>query len=301
MKTDVFVKVLSDTAGAAEMEEALDEAFRMFRAFESRFSRFLPESELSRFNASEKMVVSPDFFSLLESAKRRYEETDGLFDPSILSALKAEGYDGSFLTESFGIPGDSFAEKHFFRELRIDPVSRMTRKPIGLKIDLGGIGKGYVVDRVAEFLKREYEHFFICAGGDICAGGKNMSAGYDYWAVDVEDPVSDTASIATLLLSDRAVATSGVDRRRWAVDGRERHHLIDPRTGRSAETDLVSVTVVGETVEAAEVWSKSLVILGLEEGRARAEEKHIPALFVTREGKMEYNGHIGPFLWKERV
>jgi thiamine biosynthesis lipoprotein len=298
MKTDVFVSVLSETAETARMESDIDEAFRMFRTFESRFSRFRPESELSRLNASGEMAVSSDLFSLLECAKRRHEETDGLFDPSILSALEAEGYGGSFRTESFGIPGKPVAERHFFREIRLDPMSRTVRKPIGLRIDLGGIGKGYIVDRVAEFLKREYRHFFVCAGGDICAGGKNMVAGYDYWAVDAENPVSDAASIATLLLSDKAVATSGIDRRRWMVDGNERHHLVDPRTGRSAETDLVSVTVVGETVEEAEVWSKSLVILGLEEGRKRAEEKNIPTLFVTRSRGMEYNSFMEPYVWK---
>lgn len=299
MKTDVFVKVLSEEMSEARMRADIDEAFRMFREFEARFSRFLPESELSRFNDSEEMVVSPELFSLLETAIRYHRETDGIFDPSILPMLVAEGYGSGFRTDEFGRPGAIPAVTRAFGELSLDPATRTARKPIGLKIDLGGIGKGYIVDRAAEFLRRKYPDCFVCAGGDIFAAGKNREAGYAYWAVDADNPLGQGEPVATLLLSDQAVATSGTDRRRWSVSGGERHHLIDPRTGRSAETDLLSATVVGETVERAEVFSKTLVILGREEAEKFAASRGIPAILVTREGETVYNEFIHPYVWKQ--
>lgn len=299
MKTDIFIRVVSETGNGGERERDIDGAFRMFREFESRFSRFRPESELSRFNDSEEMMrISPEFFDILGRCLRYHEETDGIFDPSVLPALEREGYGGSFKTEAFGVPRSVTADGCSLRDLRLDPATQMVSKPVGLRIDLGGIGKGYVVDRVAEFLRGKYEHFFVYAGGDIYAGGKNREAGYDYWAVDVENPILRTGSLVTLLLSNMAVATSGTERRRWSVGGEERHHLIDPRTERSARTDLVSATVVAETTERAEVFSKTLVILGSDRAKEFAEANRISALLVTRDGKTIYNSHIEPYVWK---
>lgn len=298
MRTDVFVRVLSEEKDQARMSADIDEVFALFRGFEARQSRFRKESELSMLNASDGGVVSMELFLLLSAAERYYEETGGLFDPSVLPVLVAEGYGGSYGTETFGIPGEASVHRHVFRELSLDPETRTVRKPRDLMIDLGGIGKGFVVDRVSEFLSKRYRHFFVCAGGDIRTGGKNVEAGYDFWAVDVENPIANIGSLATLLLSDKAVATSGTGRRKWKTDEGTKHHLIDPRTGKSANTDLASVTVVSETVERAEVLAKILCILGSEQGRRYAEEKRIPALFVSENGGMTRTIFMEPYVWK---
>lgn len=299
MKTDVFVKVVSDTGSEMEMERDVEEAFRMFRGFGTRFSRFDPGSELSSFNAGPGGRVSSELFTLLSRASWWFRETDGVFDPSILPILESEGYSGSFGEARFGVPfgrADTGAV-YRFDSLSFDGSVSSVRKPVDLRIDLGGIGKGYIVDRVTEMLRKRYANCFVYAGGDIFASGRNAVEGYDFWAVDVESPV-DGSVVATLLLSDRAVATSGTDRRRWTVDGREKHHLIDPRTRLSAETDLVSVSVVGRTVEEAEVWAKTLCILGSDKGARVAEEKGIPSIFIGKDGKITANGSIQEFIWK---
>jgi len=298
MKTDVFVRVLSETRKRTERELDIDEAFSLFRRFSEQFSRFCPESELSRLNDSEELVVSPELIGLLERSFHWYRETGGIFDPSVLSALEAIGYAGSFGTESFGLSTGTVAVPMRFDELSFDRKARKVRKPRGLRIDFGGIGKGYIVDRVADFLHERYGDFFIYAGGDIYAGGRNAEYGYEYWAVDVEDPFGRGDPLATLLLSDRAVATSGTDRRQWMTGGRWRHHLVDPRTGSSAETDLVSVSVVADSVEEAEVWAKTFCILGLDAGRELSEKRLVPTLFVGRDGRTVYNAFIEPYVWK---
>lgn len=298
MKTDIFVRILSKMPDATGRERDIDEAFSLFRRFSERFSRFRPESELSRFNGSEEQVVSPEFVDLLDRSSRWYHETGGVFDPSILPTLEAVGYAGSFGTESFGAPMEMEKSPARFDELSIDRETRMVHKPRNLRIDFGGIGKGYIVDRVTDFLRERYENFFVYAGGDIFAGGKNAESGYEYWAVDVEDPLGRGDSLVTLLLSDRAVATSGTNRRRWTIDGEKRHHLIDPRVRRSAETDLASVTVVAPSVEEAEVWAKTFCILGLKQGKRLSEKRMIPTLFVPENGDMVYNAYIEPYVWK---
>lgn len=299
MKTDIFVKVVSRHHDASRMEADVETALGMFREFESRFSRFRPDSELSVLNAGSGMDVSPELFSLLERSAGWFRETGGVFDPSVLPSLEAEGYGSSFGSEGFGAAhiGEGGAQRSRLDEVTLGP-GRSVRKPPSLRIDLGGIGKGYIVDRVAEFLARTYEHVFVDAGGDIRTYGVDAGAGYDFWAVDVGDPSGAEDSLATLLLRDRAVATSGTYRRRWTVSGSERHHLIDPKTGHSAETDLAAVTVVAESAEQAEVFSKTLCILGLERGRHYAETNRLPALFVTRDGHTIYTGPMTPYIWK---
>ncbi len=299
MKTDVFVKVVSDTENESRMERDIEEAFRMFREFGTRFSRFRPESELSSFNAGPGGRVSSELFALLFRSSRWFRETGGIFDPSILTTLESEGYSGSFGGAAFGAPimrtdaGDTYR----FDSLSFDTAASSVRKPTDLRVDLGGIGKGYAVDRVAEKLRKRYADCFVYAGGDIFVSGRNAVEGYDFWAVDVDNPV-DGSVAATLLLSDKAVATSGINRRRWTVDGREKHHLIDPRTRLSAETDLVSVSVIADSVEEAEVWAKTLCVLGSDKGAKVAEERCIPSIFIGKDGKIAMNGSIQEFIWK---
>ena len=281
------------------MEADVENALGMFRGFESRYSRFRPESELSIFNSGSGMEVSPELFSLLERSSDWFRETDGVFDPSILSSLEAEGYDASFGNDRFGTAhiGENVTRRSRFDEVALGP-GHFVRKPPSLRIDLGGIGKGYIVDRVAEHLARTYDHVFVDAGGDIRTHGADMEEGYDFWAVDIEDPSGKGDSLATLLLRDRAVATSGTYRRRWTTSEGEKHHLIDPKTGHSAETDLAAVTVVAESAERAEVYSKTLCILGSESGLRHAETNRIPALFVTKDDGTMYTGHMESYIWK---
>lgn len=145
MKTDVFIKLVSDRHTSAEMEADIRDGFRMFREFAARFTRFEPESELSHFNVSEGGAVSPELFSLLKECARFYKFTDGVFDPSILPILETIGY--------VGVRNIKTTRKRYtFNELVFDEKTKTARKPLGLSLDLGGIGKGYIVDKIANHL-----------------------------------------------------------------------------------------------------------------------------------------------------
>jgi thiamine biosynthesis lipoprotein len=159
---------------------------------------------------------------------------------------------------------------------RVSVTGRRVELEPGTHLDFGGIGKGYTVDRAAAILSAAGPAL-VDAGGDIAAIGRPDALG---WRVGVEH--------LTLALENAAVATSGSDRRRWRRDGEERHHLIDPATGRPAATDLLRVSVVADTAVEAEVLAKSLFLAGKREALTAG----VPAVLVTRDGSVTIAGGL---------
>jgi len=206
MNTDIMCEIDFLPGQEDLAQKSLDQIFVMFREFEKRYSRFIKGNVLSRFNASTSFTLSEEFFDLLSLAKRYHESTQKIFDPSILPDLEAEGYIGAH-------SGIRPEEKRDFSELILDRTTLKAMKPRNLVIDLGGIGKGFIVDRAADYLGKHFKHFIIDAGGDIFAKGGNQKERYTYWAVNVEHPQPGNDPATLLTFSDMAVATSGVNRR----------------------------------------------------------------------------------------
>jgi thiamine biosynthesis lipoprotein len=245
---------------------------------EQRFSRFLPASEVSALNASagQWQPVSSELMDMLQLSMKYYFETRGLFDPSILSDLKSIGYDRS-MDEIRAQGGTTLphaskrTSKPAFHEMELNPADNLVRMPHGMEIDLGGIAKGWIVDRAAHLLHTYAHACGVSAGGDILFLG-TPEDGLD-WDVYLEDPrdPSLTSSpnevggmLTQLHISSGAVATSSVMKRTWSQGEKSRHHLIDPRTGESAETYWLSVTAIAPDVLTAEVYAKAILIGGEE-------------------------------------
>lgn len=278
MNTDVFAQFF--TAGRRPLERTVEESFRYY---EGLLSRFRPDSELSRLNGHDGPVFAAgdDLYAAIEAALWAAQQTGGIFDPTILPSLERAGYDRTFsalpdrrpLTaadvtlvtddhEPLAAPGPDY------RHVQLDRFSRQISRPVGMLFDLGGMGKGWTVDRTVDEL-RDTGYFMINAGGDLFAFG--APPGSRGWEVHLTHPFDERLRIATLRVAHRAVATSTIARRRWVHDGRVRHHLIDPRTGRPTNGEVVSVSVVGERVFTAEVYAKTALILGREDGLAFLE------------------------------
>lgn len=290
MNTDVLCEVQWKEGKEEQPDQVLGTAFAMMRTFANRYSRFKKDNELFRFNHGEQLVVSSELFDILTQAKQFHVSTNALFDPSILTALENEGYRGAgYASSPLSVPQ--------FSELKLDPESRTVSKPKGLFIDLGGIGKGYIVDQVATFLSRHFDNFLIDAGGDIFVKGVNKKDDYSYWAIEVEHPLSPEPA-ALLLLSNMAVATSGRNRRHWQKEGQEKHHIIDPRTKKSAAPDFLSVTVIAKNTVTADVLAKTLFIAGAQEGPRLAALWNIPAIFIAQTGEVTINHHAQTYVWK---
>ena len=298
MKTDVFVKIVSEERPQDELVRDIDTCFSMFRDFESRFSRFIPGNELAALNVSGEAVVSEELSDMLARSLEYYRATDGVFDPSILGMLIGEGYGESFGTSGFGTPGAPSGERIPFDAMELDRERLSVRKPQALAIDLGGIGKGYVVDQVAAFLRTKYRHFVVDAGGDMYCSGQDIERNLDAWAIEVEDPADPAKSLVMLALTDKAVATSGINRRRWMSAAGEKSHIIDPKGNGSVIGDILSVTVVADTVTDADVYAKTLLIMGTEKGLAFAEETGLAVLFASKDGGVIRNVALDKQVWK---
>jgi thiamine biosynthesis lipoprotein len=214
-----------------------------------RFSRFLPDSEVSRLNASAGawVEVSGELEAMLRSALEAYEESGGLVHVGVLGSMLAIGYTRP-LAEG-PTPGGQPAEAPQPLPEMLEVRPRNARLRPGSGIDLGGLAKGWLADRLSPKLGR---NSLVNLGGDLQARGGGPEG--EGWPVALGG--------ATLMLRDQGAATSGTWRRRWAQEGRAVHHLIDPRTGRPALSDLKEVSVVAPTATAAEVWAKTAVLLG---------------------------------------
>ncbi len=280
MNTDVLI-----VAGGAPRPALLDAAERLFRAYEARFSRFLADSELSALNraAGAGVPVSPEMLRILDRAVALHRRTDGVFDPAILPALEAAGYDRSFERvdrDCAAIPRAP-ARSGSVADLRIDYARSVVNAPARVRIDLGGIGKGFTVDAAAAVL-RPCGNALVDAGGDIHAFGDGPDG--DGWLIGVGDPLEPSRLLDQVWLHDAALATSTTAARRWLRGGVLQHHIIDPRTGTPAETNVVSVTVLAASAVEAEVLAKSALVLGYGEGRALLEAQHAAGLFVLAGG-----------------
>lgn len=242
----------------------------LFAEKERRFSRFRHDSELARINRSAGPVeVSEEMFAALVTARRYTSLTRGAFDPAVGRALASLGYDRSFspgaLDRREERPID--AGEGTFLDVGLDAETRTVTRPEGVVIDLGGMIKGRTVDEAA---RQTSSPAAIDAGGDaVLRGAGPDGAG---WIVDIEDPADDARVILSLAVTDRAVATSAPNRRRWRLGATDAHHLIDPRSRRPARADLAQVTVLAPRAELADVLAKSVFILGSVEGRALLEQ-----------------------------
>jgi len=282
---------------------------QLFREAEQRMSRFLPDSELSRFNAAgdQPVALSPELFDAIEAALAAAWATGGLFDPTILDDLVAAGYDRSFeqVVERAQFCWSAPIDWHdapqvtrrrlsSYAHIQLDRARRQAIKPAALRLDLGGMGKGWTVDRAAELLVGEGP-FLVNAGGDLYAHGQPGDA--RGWAITIEHPWLPERWIARLFLDHKALATSTIMKRRWRRSGELHHHLIDPRTGRPANTDAASVTVVAHRAMLAEVFAKVALVLGAEAGIAYLEQTpEIEGLIYTTDGRILHTPGLSAWL-----
>jgi thiamine biosynthesis lipoprotein len=267
--------------------QALAETEHFFRQTEARLSRFQPESELSQLNrsAGQPFSASDILFQLVEAALYWRDYSGGIFDPTVLKALMAYGYDRSFETiapsNGRGIRNGNQTSPDP-AQIKLDRTQQSITLPQGVGLDLGGIAKGWTVQQAGQTLGR-LGPALVDAGGDIvCVGTPPTSS---TWQIGVSDPHHPDSDLALLTLKDETVATSSLARRRWLYQGAPAHHLIDPRTGAPALTDLISVTVIAPRLPEAEIHAKVALILGQTKGLAYlATQPNLSALLVTDDG-----------------
>ena len=289
MGTDVEVLAVgADASGMARLGALAADALE---AREARWSRFRPSSELCRINdtAGAPVVVSPDTFNLIALAVDAWRATDGRYDPTVLAALQAAGYDRDFdaVARDGGHPVGVHPTVPGCDGVELDRVVSAVRLPRGVALDLGGIGKGYAADVVsAELLEARVpgvRGILLNLGGDLRARGDAPEP--DGWVVDVDDPLG-TGRTGLVALAEGAVATSTRLRRTWTRGGEHRHHLIDPMIGAPAASGLASVTIVAGEAWRAEVLAKAAFVAGPEAGAELVAAAGATGLLVTDAGEV---------------
>ncbi|MEU0721817.1 FAD:protein FMN transferase [Streptomyces lavendulocolor] len=268
-------------AGAPEL---LARARSRLEELESFWSRFRADSELCLLNASPGQWVrlSQPTAALVSRAVRAWELTGGLFDPTVLPALESAGYAQSFEALPRELPSGA-APRPAPGCAGIGIRGDRVRLPHGVRLDLGGIGKGYAADLVAqELMAAGAQGACVNLGGDVRAVGSAPGAGS--WVVAVEDEARPGTDLAWLALAEGAVATSTRLRRRWRRQGQDCHHLIDPGSGAPTANEVASVTVVAGEAHWAEVLAKAALIAGLSAGTALLETHGVAGLIVTEDG-----------------
>ena len=292
MGTRIAVEVWHEDPAAAAA--AIDAVIAEMHRIDALMSHYKPESQLSRINrdaAAAPVPVDRELAELIARALGFSELSGGAFDITYASV----GYLYDYREHRH--PTDAEIEAALpainWRHVVVDREASAVRflKP-GVRIDLGGIAKGHAVDRCIGLLRaRGITNASVSAGGDSRLLGDRRGRP---WIVGIRHPDDRERVIARIPLADAAISTSGDYERYFDEDGIRYHHIINPRTGRSA-TGVRSVTVIGPDATLTEGLTKSVFILGPERGLALVEaQPDADAVVVTSDGKVHYSKGLAP-------
>jgi thiamine biosynthesis lipoprotein len=294
MGTQVSVSVYTDDDEGAEraIAASLDEMARI----EAMMTTWRDDSEVSRLNAQAGIApvkLSPETMEVLEMAQKASAWSNGAFDVTFYALrglwkfdedLERRVPDAAQIQERLPLIG--------WKNLKLDAKKQtafLTKK--GMAVNLGGIAKGYAVDRMAAILRRAgFNNALVQAGGDLlCAGTK----GGRPWSAGIRDPRGAMKDVfALILLEDHAFSTAGDYERSFLLDGKRYHHILDPRTGRPAMASR-SVTVYAKTALLADALDDAIFILGWKRGFEMIEKiPDVGAVVVDADGSVHVSSRV---------
>ena len=283
------------------VQEILSQVPEWFEDWEQVLSRFRADSELSKINRQSGVpsTVSNVFWSVLEVAIQTEKESMGLVTPLVLPALEMAGYNVSF--EQIARSGYDAAEYSGYpigllNDLIYGASRQSIQLPVGSGLDFGGVAKGWAANQAVERLAA-YGPALVNAGGDIAISDYQRDG--KPWVIGVMNPFEPERDLGSISVGRAGVATSGKDFRQWRKNGVFRHHIIDPRTGLPAETDLISVTVIAPNVITAEMAAKIVMLKGSQAGLDWLEnETNDQAILVLADGRILTTEQIATTQWR---
>lgn len=266
-----------------------------FEEWEQVLSRFRSDSELSllNLNAGRPVSVSQTLWDVFQASLSAERLTHGLVNPLILDALLYAGYDQTFErvpSDLHRLFPDLEADVPSLSSIAADTSTCSISLPQGARLDFGGVAKGWAAHQAAERLK-EAGPALVNAGGDLAISGPRP--GGDPWSIGVADPFQPDNHIDFLYVERGGVATSGKDYRHWSRNGIPQHHIIDPRNGLPAETDVLAATVVAPSAMEAEAMAKAVLISGSQAGLAWLDaDDDLAGLLVLETGERLYSRNL---------
>lgn len=257
------IKTYGDKADEAA-GAAVDEINRLDKLFSTGNN----ESEIAILNESGSEILSKETFSIVEKSCELYKNTAGAFNIAVYPLMKEWG----FTNEKYNIPDDKTIKKLLkyidVSKIEYDANTRQVVLPQNYEIDLGGIAKGYTSARLMQIFKK-----YGLSGGIVSLGGNVQTYGYKSenkkWKVAVENPETsplDGDYLGVLDITDKAVITSGGYERYFEKNGKRYHHILNPKTGKPADSGLISVSIISSDGTLADGLSTSLFIMGKQKG-----------------------------------
>lgn len=289
---DTFITI---TIYDSQNKELLDNCFKLCTKYENLFSRTIDNSEISKINSGTAgtIVVSDETAEIIQKGLEYGTISDGNFDITIGSV--SELWD--FKSDSPALPNDTLVQNALtavnYNNVELSG-NTVTLKNPKTKIDLGGIAKGFIADKLKEYLTSQgVEHAMINLGGNILAIGNKLD-GSDF-TIGIQKPFDEkNASIAAIKVSDKSVVSSGIYERYFKIDDKIYHHILNPKTGYPYENDLYEVTIISDKSVDGDGLSTTCFALGLDKGLALIESlEDTEAIFITNDYKLHYTSGIG--------
>jgi len=286
------IKAFLDSEAEVAREE-LEMVPIWFENWEQILSRFREDSELSRVNRSDGswIGVSGTFWNVLEAARINHFQSGGLVSPLLLQELEAIGYTDSFeelanygTQERFCQPVHNRGNLNWEVGMEVDGqlVSLLGES----RLDFGGVAKGWAAQECMSRLKK-FGPVLVNAGGDIAISqAPRDEAG---WRIGVENPFDKEDEILSLSLREGGLASSGTDRRHWQQNGQLQHHIIDPRSGKAVESDVLSCSLIAPNLLQAEMAAKMVLVMGSDAGLKWLDEQALMSgVVILQDASLRY-------------
>lgn len=263
-QTEMIMGTLVEITVIPANEKAIREAFEALKKVDALMSTYKEDSEISILNREGKAQVSEETLEVIEDAIKFSNLTDGAFDITcrpLINLWKKAKKEEKAPTE--GEIEEAISLVGYRRIILEGNQIRLEKK--GMQIDLGGIAKGYAVDKAIEALKKNnIKRALVNAGGDLYALGTDRQG--EKWQIGVQDPREEDKIIDIIKVKDRAVATSGDYRRYFTLEGKRFSHIVNPKTGLTVQDVPMSVTIIGPDATTTDALSTGVFVLGPEEG-----------------------------------
>lgn len=290
MGTDFSVSIVSEEAPHLIYADLLN----LGMEYEKEFSRFITQSALSILNEKKTGQVSQRFCSVFKQAKKLFQLTNGIFNP--LVQLKTLGYDRDFLQlknfqrETMQNNENAKEWNLAFEEIEFNEEKRTIALQPNQTLDFAGFLKGYVAEEMMKKLA-QFSGAIVNIGGDIATHGKDKNN--EHFQFNIYNPATDKDNIK-VTLKNQCMATSGVYKRNWQIEGKNYSHIVDPRNKRSVESDLISVTVIANSTCIADAFATTTFILGENNGQKFLKQNNCDFILIKSNGDIILSDQILP-------
>ena len=287
MGTTYKITITSTQIDSSKIHTSVDSILYLIN---QEMSTYIAASTISRFNASEpgsKLLVGEDFYYVLNKSIYYNNISSGAFDVTIKPLVDLWGFGDT--GSALSLP-DSIAVAKNLKFVGLEKLdissNRVLSKNKEVTIDLSAIAKGFAVDKISHFLtKNSFDNHMVEIGGEVRVSGYNKNK--NKWKIGIQNPdIDDTTVLATLLISDKGIATSGNYRNYYDIDGKRYSHIISPSTGYPVGNQIRGITVISDNCLDSDALATALLVMDIEDGIKLVEDlKGFEVFYILEDGK----------------